>query len=223
MLHNTPEYRQQLAQEGRHAEALQAFRDALETKPDDPTLLFNAGLSAYLSGQFAPATAYWTRLKKLTPQDLQVRAKLVQAYEALGNSTARNAERAELFALRNRIKVDRSRPTQYCRDLFRVGEWDVQAGENFDFAGDWAVRYTFYIFQRGEPKPAYVLSLGSYAMTNQLMHERGELQPGERAFHLDEYHPDGRHHTRAFFKNEPPYEAVKTIVQRLLSETQAGV
>ena len=223
MPQNTPEYRQRLVQEGRHAEALQAFQDALETQPDDPPLLYNAGLGAYLCGQFAQAAAYWTRLKKLASQDLQVRAKLVQVYQALENADARDAERAELFARRNRMKADSTRPAHYCRDQFSVGGWDVQAFEHFEFAGDRAIRYTFYIFRRGTQKPEYILSLGSYAATNQYMHERGELQPNERAFHLDEYHPDGRHHTRAFFKNEPPYEAVKTIVQRLLSETREGV
>jgi hypothetical protein len=38
MSQNTPEYRQRLIQEGRHAEASQAFQEALQSAPHDPSL-----------------------------------------------------------------------------------------------------------------------------------------------------------------------------------------
>ena len=224
MSQNTPEYRQQLMQQGRHAEVFQAFKEALEATPHDPNLLYNAGLSAYLSGQFAEAATHWARLKNLVPQDFGVRAKLVQVYEALQDHSARDAERAELFALRSQVKGEQAELARYCRDQFQVDSFQVQAFEHFDLVGEMAVRYTFYIFQKadklhpGEQKPAFTLSLGSYAATNAYMRERGKLQPHEHLFHLDEYRPNGHHQTRGFFKNEPPYDVVKAAVVDILRQ-----
>jgi hypothetical protein len=219
MPQNTREYRKQLMQEGRHAELFQALYEMLETAPDDPNLLYDIGLSAYLSGQFAEAVIYWGRLRDLVPQDFQVRAKLVQAYEALQNYGGRGAERAALLALHDERTGDRNTPTYYCRDQFTVGNWAVRAYENFALVGDMAVRYTFHIFRQGGQEPEYTISLGSYAATNQHMHERGTLQPDERLFHLDEYRAGGAHRSLGFYKNEPPYDVVKGAVQDTLHQT----
>jgi tetratricopeptide (TPR) repeat protein len=215
---NTPKYRQQLIQEGRHAEAFQAFKQALQATPDNPGLLYNTGLSAYLSGQFAEATTHWERMKDLVPEDIGVRAKLVQAYEALENHSARDAERAELFALRNQSKGAREKLARYCRDQFHVKDFQIQVFEHFELVGEMAIRYMFYILLPGEHKPSCTLSLGSYAATNEYMQQRGELQPDERLFHLDEYRSSGQHRTWKFFKNEPPYEVVKAAVTDILCQ-----
>lgn len=218
MPQNTPEYREQLIREGRHAELFQAFREMLEATPDDPGLLYNASLSAYRSGQFLEAADYLNRLKGLAPQDFRVRAKLVQVYEALQNLPEREKERDELLALYTKLKADPNMPPNYCRDQFTVGDRAVQAFENFEFGGDMAVRYIFYVFRAGGERPEYSISLGSYATTNQYMRERGSLQPGERLFHLDEYRPGG-HRSLQFYKNEPPYDVVKSAVQEILRQT----
>ena len=218
MPQNTPGYREQLMREGRHAELFQALLAGLEITPDDPSLLYNIGLSAYLSGQFAEAARYWKQLKALTPQDLQVRAKLVQVYERLRNLSDRDAERDELLALHSQQEAGPNRPTNYCRDQFAVGDWAVRAYENFEFAGDLAVRYVFYIFRAGEQQPEFTISLGSYAATSEYMRQRGTLQPDERAFHLDEYRP-GAHRSLGFFETEPSYDVVKSAVQDHLRQT----
>jgi hypothetical protein len=218
MPQNTPEYRAQLMREGRHAELFQALREVLETNPDDPGLLYNVGLSGYLSGQLAEAATYWSRLKAQAPQDFQLRAKLVQVYEALQDQSARDAEREGLLALYTERKADPKTPANYCRDQFTVGDRAVQAFENFEFGGDMAVRYTFYVFPPGGERPEYSISLGSYAATNQYMRERGQLQPGERLFHLDEYRPGGAHRSLGFYKGEPPYDMVKKAVQDVLHQ-----
>jgi hypothetical protein len=182
-------------------------------------LLYNVSLSACRSGQFAEAAHYLRRLKVLAPQDLQVRAKLVQAYEALQDLEEREAERDELLALYNQQKADPNTPDKYCRDEFTVEGRVVQAFEHFELAGDMAKRYTFYIFGAGEQKPEYFISLGSYATTNEYMRQRGTLQPGERLFHLDEYRAGGGHRALGFYKGEPPYSAVKSAVQDILRQT----
>jgi tetratricopeptide (TPR) repeat protein len=217
MPQNTPEYRKQLMQEGRHDELYKALLAGLEITPDDPSLLYNIGLSAYLSGQLTEAATYWKRLKTLTPHDFQVRAKLVQVYEALGNIDDRDAERDELLVLHGQQKTNPNSPPNYCRDQFTVGDLAVQAFEHFELVGDMAVRYVFYIFRPGDKKPTCTISLGSYASTNQYMQQRGTLQPGERVFHLDENRPD-EHRSLGFYTGEPPYDIIKSTVKDILRQ-----
>jgi tetratricopeptide (TPR) repeat protein len=214
---NTPEYREQLIREGRHPELFQAFREMLETSPDDPDLLYNVSLSAYRSGQFAEAGKYLRQLKDRVPQDFRARAMLVQVYEALENLDQRDTERDELQALYGQQEADPNRPANYCRDQFTVGDVAVQAFEHFELVGDMAVRYIFYVFCAGEKKPTYTISLGSYAATNEYMRQRGTLQPDERVFHLDENRPDG-HRSLGFYTGEPPYAVVKRAVQDILRQ-----
>jgi tetratricopeptide (TPR) repeat protein len=215
---NTPEYREQLVREGRHAELFQAFREMLAASPDDPGLLYDVSLSAYRSGQFAEAGNYLRQLKALAPQDFGTRAMLVRVYEALGNSGQRDAEREELLALYGQQKAGPNRPAHYCRDQFTVGDVAVQAFEYFELVGDMAVRYMFYILCAGDNKPTYTISLGSYAATNEYMRQRGALQPGQRIFHLDKNGPDG-HRSLGFYTGEPPYDVVKSAVQDALRQT----
>ncbi len=215
---NTPEYREQLIREGRHAELFQAFQEMLEASPDDPGLLYNVSLSAYRSGQFAEAGNYLRQLKARVPQDFRARAMLVQVYEALEKFDERDTERDELLALYSQQKANPNRPTDYCRDQFTVGDVAVQAFERFELTGDMAVRYTFYIFCAGDKEPTYTISLGSYAVTNEYMRQRGILQPDERIFHLDENRADG-HRSLGFYTGEPPYDVVKSAVQDILRQT----
>jgi cytochrome c-type biogenesis protein CcmH/NrfG len=80
---NTHEYREQLICEGRISEASQAFKEAVESAPRNPNLLFNAGMGAFLTGRVAEAAAYWTRVKDVVPQDIPIRARLIQVYDQL--------------------------------------------------------------------------------------------------------------------------------------------
>src|SRR4030042_1624042 len=90
---------QRLVQEDRHSEVLQICLEELKHKPNDPALLYIAGSSAYLLGQFSEAILYWTRLKKLAPQDFRIRGRLVQTYETLQDFKGREVEREEIIAL----------------------------------------------------------------------------------------------------------------------------
>jgi tetratricopeptide (TPR) repeat protein len=215
---NTPEYREQLLREGRHAELFQVFRRMLAVSPDDPNLLYNVSLSACRSSQFAEAGDHLRRLKDQVPRDFRARAMLVQVYEALERFDERDAERDELLTLYSQQKAAPDRPTDYCRDQFTVGDTAVQAFEHFELVGDMAVRYVFYVFGAGEKKPTYTISLGSYVATNEYMRQRGTLQPDERVFHLDENRPDG-HRSLGFYTGEPPYDEVKRAVQDILRQT----
>ncbi len=88
----------QLIQEGRLPETYQAFREAVRAEPDNPKLLFNTGMGAYLLHLWAEAAEYWTRVKVRQPDDISVRARLVQVQELLDNRAARDLERAGLVS-----------------------------------------------------------------------------------------------------------------------------
>ncbi len=216
MPENTQAYRERLMKEGRHAELYQALIELLQAAPNNPGLLYDTGLSAFFSGKYQEAARYWGQLKALEPQDFQVRAKLVQVYEILQERTARERERAELLELYNQRKGGENVPAYYCRDQFGIPNLRVMVYENFELSGDMAVRYTFHIFKSNQQIPEFTISLGSYALTNQYMHERGTLKPGERIFHLDEYRPGGSHRSLKFYNNEPPYDVVKNDVLAVL-------
>src|SRR5215510_5835137 len=82
------------------AEALLKYKAGLALEPKDSSLLYNAGLAAFSVADYASANDFWKRLKAVDPLDWRTRAKLIQTYQALNKIPERDAERAELFALR---------------------------------------------------------------------------------------------------------------------------
>ncbi len=90
--------------------------------------------------------------------------------------------------------------------------------ENFELKGDRAVVYTFIVTKQGNPEEDYHFSLGSYDVTNKAAHELGEIDRGDRLFHLDRYSRGGSHATFGFFKNAPSYETVRERVMKIMSE-----
>ena len=72
-----------LLEQGKHAEALTHYKKALALLPKEPAILFNAGMAAFGSKDFNTAVDLWKQLKQLEPSDWHLRAKLIQAYQAL--------------------------------------------------------------------------------------------------------------------------------------------
>lgn len=200
------------------SEALVKYKEALALLPDDPSLLFNAGLAAFHSQNYVVAEDLWKRLKKTDPLDWHVRAKLIQAYQALGKFSERDAERSELFQLRSEGKLEElSKQIEYCRDQFSVKGLKVMAFEHFDLKGDRALRYVFSVLNKTEDGEEFRISLGSYNFTNAVWRETAEPKPkeGERLFHLDGYYKWG-HATYGMFAPEPSYDAIRSRVVAIL-------
>ncbi len=206
----------------KYAQALAAYRRALARAPDEPSLLWNVGMSAYLSGDYAAALPPWKRLKQQEPRDGAVRAKLIQTYQALNKRREREAERAELFALRAdaRKKNPNSealKQKDYCRDQFEASGRSVFAYEFFEMEGRRARRYKFIVLKKGGDSEDFNISLGSYAATNDYFRQSGKLKPGQRVFHLDGYYAGGLHKTFGFFDQEPTYDATRVLVEEILA------
>ncbi len=217
---NTAEYRAQLAEEKRYAEAFEAYAEALSKDPTNPSLLYNTGLMAYLSEKHEEAIAPWSKLKELEPNDWQVRAKLIQAYEASGQKTERDDERLGLLKLRKSTKDRQFRKAKfYCRDQFSEGDLRILVFEYFELQGDNPIRLDFVVTTAEGESTQTRYTLGSYATTNEIAKEHllRKGKPGDRLFTLDAYKRDGKvHELYAMFIGEPDYDDVKVMVQEIL-------
>ena len=203
-----------------HAEALASFQRTLAADPDNRAALYNAGMAAYLAGQPSLSVTYWGRLKALEPGDWRVRAKLVQAHEALGQRGERDAERAQLLQMRAAGQNEELKQAKhYCRDQFAVGQARVMAFEFFDLEGETPVRYGFDLLDEAGQRVVARYTVGSYSATNALALETGQIQPGQRLFHLDGYKPGGLHETYGFMVGEPDYDQAKAAVTQVLQGT----
>lgn len=207
-----------LMEEQKFAAALPLYKEALEIAPEEASLLFNGGLAAYQIKDFATAADLWSRLKKVDPADWRARAKLIQAYQALGKLAERDAERAELFAMWKSGKdPELAKEFEYCREQFQVDKIKVMAFEHFELKGDRALRYVFSILNEKEDGEDYRISLGSYDLTNAIWHQstKPTPKPEERLFHLDGYFKGG-HATYGMYPKEPSYDQVRDQVIKIL-------
>ena len=210
---------------GKYCEALKRYDDGLRSLPDNLALLYNGGLAAYRCNQFNTSVKLWSKLKQLDPTDWQTRAKLIQAYQALGLKSERDSERSELMDLWRKGSVQElSKQTEFCRDQFEAGGERVMAFEQFELKGDRALRYVFSIVNDAGNGEKYRLSLGSYDVTNAIWREttKPKPKPEERLFHLDGYY-DWGHATYGMYSPEPSYDEVRTTVIEILEKKRSPV
>jgi tetratricopeptide (TPR) repeat protein len=208
----------QFMEQRKFTEALAQFRQALTLTPDDPAILFNAGLAAFSIKEYQAAAEYWQKLKAVDPEDGQTRTKLVQVYQALGDIPQRDAERKTLIEMRKQDSgSELAQRENYCREQFEVAGRRVLVLEYFELKGSRAVRYTFIVLKDTEDVEDYHISLGSYDQTNRFWAERNskQAQKGERLFHLDKYYDRG-HETFGFYTPEPTYDEIRRVVIKVL-------
>jgi len=202
----------------KYKEALARYREGLAKTPDSPELLFNGGMAAFMSKDFATAEKLWKSLTELDPDDWQARAKLIQAYQALGDLKARDDQRRKLLDLRKSGRSeDLKKLDFYCREQFEAAGKKLMVFEHFELKGERALRYVFSVLDDSGEGEAFRISLGSYDLTNAVAARTGGLKKGERLFHLDGYYKWG-HATYGFFTPEPSYDEVRKIVIGVLEE-----
>lgn len=205
----------------KYSDALAQYKVALAIVPDQPNILYNGGLAAYISNDYSTAVDLWKRLKAVDPLDWQVRAKLIQAYQALDKKGERDVERTQLFDMWKSGKPEElKKQVQFCREQFQVNGKKVMAFEHFELKGERALRYVFSVLNETEDGEDFRISLGSYNMTNAIWRESTKPTPkeGERLFHLDGYFKGG-HATYGFYTPEPSYDDVRgKVVQILLGK-----
>lgn len=211
---------EKLFEEQKFAEAKDLAVKLLEQDKDNTDLLYNGGLAAYLSGDYQTAGKLWRRLKELDGEDLQLRGKLVQAYEASGETELRDAEIAELHKVYEAGKDTLYKENSFfIRDQFTTNGIRIMVFEYFDLSIDRAIKWKFMVLS-GEGKTDYVISLGSYASTNAVIKESSNSGDGVRFFHLDGYFNGGRtHYTYSFYEGLPKYEEIKETVKGIIAGT----
>lgn len=210
-----------LMEQHKPAEALVHYKKALSLMPKEPAVLFNGGMAAFASKDYAFAADLWQQLKALEPLDWHARSKLVQAYQALGKTAERDKERGELFEMwKSGKSAEFAKEFEYCRDQFEVNGQKILAFEHFELKGDRALRYVFSILNKTEDDEEYRISLGSYEVTNSIWREtqNPRPKPDQRLFHLDGYFQNGRHMTFGMFTPEPSYDEVRAIVIKILEK-----
>src|SRR5262245_38422852 len=167
-------------------EALARYQEGLAKAPNSLGLLFNGGLAAFMSKDVATAEKLWKSLTELDPDDWQARAKLVQAYQALGDLKARDEQRRKLLDLRKSGKSDDlSKLDFYCREQFEAAGKRLMVFEHFELKGERALRYVFSVLDESGEGEEFRISLGSYERTNSFAVQSGPVNKGERMFHLD--------------------------------------
>ena len=215
---------------GKTAEGLETFRIAAKVDASCELAWANIGQVLQNQGRLAEAVRAYQKVLSLNPNRWRARAKLIQLHQGLGQLTQRDKHRAALLKQRSESPtLSLKRADFYCREQFKVAKRPVYVYEHFELKGDRAIRYAFLICKPESEDVDYRISLGSYEFTNAAAREAGDLKPGERLFHLDEYRP-GMHATLDMRKGEPAYDEVrKQVIRRLggkldaMSATITGV
>jgi hypothetical protein len=212
-----------LAEEKKFDEALVILDDVLKEGSHTRNALFSAGSIAMCAGEFKRGQKYFAALKELEPKSATVRAALVRAAQALGDLSARDAERRELFRLRESGEDPEVVQQQYyMREECTIAGRQVRGLEFFELKGDKALRYVFEISRFGGGETEYRVTLGSYTATNAIWQATQNPKPkeGERVFHLDGYFSDGSHATFGMYHPEPTYDEVRKQVAAIIERRE---
>jgi tetratricopeptide (TPR) repeat protein len=213
-----------LLEKKRYVEALAQYKIVLVARPNDPATLWNAGIAASMAKDYTTALPIWLHLKTLDPRNGEIRARLVQVYQATGDHKARAEARRSLVALRKSGKdSDLEKGPSFCCDLFTANGRTVSAYDYFTLTGQFARRYDFLVLQP-DGTTDYRITLESDQLDTDMAREMHSIKPNERLFTLDGYYDQGSlHKTFGFYKNEISYDEAKAAVLRVLGGKKTAV
>ena len=213
-----------LLQERKYAEALLEYQKILAVDPDLEGPLRNGGMAAYFAGDYKTSLAYYTKLKAAFPDDGFIRSRLVQVYQAMGDTASRDKERADLVALHLSGKDTSSlaKRGEFCWDQYRLGDRLILVYVPYVFAPRstksnlFAVRYQFIVANaKGEMEMRI-----EAGWDNVEKDANGNYQPTKEldSFYFDAYYPDspGASHTKGLFMKELSYADCKAHVQAIV-------
>ncbi len=184
----------------------------------DSTVLsayWNVGVWHSLRGEHSEALNAWKAFRSRDSTDWQVEAKLVQVYQALGDTVRRDSALAGLFAHRLVTKNPQFlEATTFCREQGSLEGRQVMVFQNFAPEGDRKVFVTFYLLG-ADGRDTARISLGSYDLTTLTARQVGDIGPNDRIYHLD-YYGDRSHATYGFFRAQPTYDELRSMVAAVL-------
>jgi len=183
--------------------------------PDNPATLWNLGIALVETGEHQKAAETWRSLRKVAPDDWRAISKLVQAYQALGDIKARDAEIKVLYQFRESSSDPKVTGLErFCREQSVIAGQSVFAFEYFSPQGPWKKYFLFSIVDK-KGMEQFNISLGSYDLTTDVSRELGEISKDQRMYHLDEYQ-GSMHKTYGFFEEKPDYDRVRAMVVNVL-------
>jgi Flp pilus assembly protein TadD len=199
-------------------EALPLFLRAAKADPSLAEARYGAGQAFQKKGQAKPAVDQFQAAAKLNPKDWRVHAKLVQLYQAAGNTAARDAERTALLDLRQKGEVPEVREVpRYCRDQFTAGRRKIMAYEYFDLKNPGGVQYAFHVLDEKGAKTELRVNLASDETITKVAREQGEIGKDDRMYQVYSLAPDGEAKTYESYKAAPSYDAVKKLCIQIAS------
>lgn len=203
-----------LADRGDPAGALVLYRKALELEPDKPVLLYNAGMAAYLTGQFVESAQLFKRYRVAQPDDWRGLTKLIQAYQAAGDSSSADAAVVELRTWRKAgTSADLTRQKAFVRDQFVIDGDRVFVFERFVQGDGDLQRIWEFVLVGSDNKPKRVYYVEFDRASTRMAREQGNKDVELHFFDMDD--PSG-HTTFGQIDHRPTYaeaaERMKTII-----------
>ncbi|MBS0210930.1 MAG: tetratricopeptide repeat protein [Planctomycetes bacterium] len=199
----------------RAREALAPIEALCEKEPDSFQGHVMRALVLEDNGDLPKAFEAYETALKLDRQAQVVVSRLVVLSEVLRRPAECDKYRAIMRAWHDEEKI---RDHYFARDEFSLGnQYSVMAYEYYELSGDQALRYWFDIADL-ENDTAFRISLGSYALTNEMARSTGMIKEGERLYHLDLYR-GRRHETYGMFVGEPSYGQTHKLVIGVLDGT----
>ena len=187
---------------------------AAQAKPDSINAWFNLALVRQRQNKYESALEAFDRVAELNESDWQAHVGRAQALHGLDRPADAQAAVDRVRELREQTGFEAD---LFVRERFKHNEQDVLVIEHFELTGERGVKYVFYLLD-DENKPLHRYSLGSYAMTNDVLRDMGQLEEGERLWHLDGYDAKENHETFGFVEQVLTYDQTKDAVLKILDE-----
>lgn len=209
------------AEKGDLETAVQLMEKVRAVTPDDSSVVWNLGTWNAQLERHEDALVTWRKARELEPLNWEISAKLIQAYQGLGQTAERDAERDALLKWYSKAKK-RERPEQsfFCREQMTVADRKVIVLEFFDPAKDKDQVFYRFMVLGDDGDEEFWFSLGSYETITQISRQLGKIGKKDRLYHLDRYTPDGSHGTMGMYDERPSYDDVRERVVHALTPSE---
>jgi len=198
------------------AKALATFQKILVTDPENATANLLAASAALNLYQGTEAVAYAEKAQQLAPNDWRVDTTLVAAYASANKTKERDAERAKLIALHEGASApDAMKANGFLLDLFRVGNYRVEAVQYFKPIGKFHTYYRFVVRNQANRRVwNYELHSDDLSQKSWAEAHPQEAAAGGRQFSLESAGDTPIEYR--LFSGDPGYDALRAVVVRLL-------
>ncbi len=177
--------------------------------------LWNLGIWHATLNEPRQALTAWQSYHAQDSTDWRVEAKIIQSFQALGDTARRDSALAGLLRHRSVTQNPELREAEvFCRDQSTIEGRRVMVFQTFEPRGNRMAFVTFHLLDAEGRDTARVV-LGSDSLTTQFERELGRIGPAERVYTLDYFAPR-LHATYAFFHAQPSYDQLKSLVAAIL-------